>query len=117
VARSGRITQTNLVGSIYERLYKARNAFLHGNPVTVETLKLERSGKQVHWFAAPLFRFALTAFLEQRFSEKLSETAGGKERERHEAQGKRVRSAQRLSEDAILVADQLPRESPTPGTA
>lgn len=105
-----KIIQTNLAGSIYERLYNARNAFLHGNPVTVETLKLERSGKQLHWFAAPLFRLALTAFLDLRFLEKVPETAGDKARERHDVQGKSFRSAQRLSENAILVADQLPRE-------
>jgi hypothetical protein len=51
----------NLAGVIYERLYRARNDFLHGNPVTDETLRLERCRQSALHFAAPLFRLALTA--------------------------------------------------------
>ena len=116
VTYGGKVRQTNLAGSIYERLYKARNDFLHGNPVTIETLELEKSGKQVRWFAAPLFRLALTAFLDLRFSERLPKTADDHDRERHEVKGRIFRLAQRRSEDAILVADQLPRQRPKAGT-
>ena len=55
--------QTNLAGVIYERLYRARNDFVHGNPITDETLRVEKRRKHVHWFAASLFRLALTGFL------------------------------------------------------
>ena len=97
-----KLIRTNLAGFIYERLYNARNAFLHGNPVTIETLKLEKSGGQVQWFAAPLFRLALTAFLDLRFSETLAKTADDHDWERHEVRGRIFRLAQRRSEDAML---------------
>ena len=103
--------QTNLAGAIYERLYRARNDFLHGNPITDETLRVEKCRKHVHWFAASLFRLALTGFLNLRFSETLPDTADDQDRERHDVRGKRFRAAQRLSEDAILVADEPPRPS------
>jgi hypothetical protein len=72
--------------------------------VTAETLKLEKSGRQVQWFAASLFRLALTAFLDLRFSEPVSTDAQGLGR--HIATGIDFRQAQRISEDAILLADE-----------
>jgi hypothetical protein len=42
---------TNLAGAVYDRLYTARNHFLHGNPVTAQTLMLEKCRKHVHLFA------------------------------------------------------------------
>jgi hypothetical protein len=105
------IIQTNLAGSIYKRLYNARNDFLHGNPITDETLIVEKCRKRVDWFAASLFRLALTGYLNLRFSETLSDSADDQDRERHDARGKRFRAAQCLSEDAILVADEPPRPS------
>ena len=54
--RKGAPIQTNLAGVIYERLYRARNDFLHGNPITDKTLRVEKCRKHVHWFAASLFR-------------------------------------------------------------
>jgi hypothetical protein len=74
--------RTNLAGFIYGHLNEVRNDFLHGNPVTPETLRLEKSRKQVQWFAAPLFRLALTAFLDLRFSEALPKTANDEYRGR-----------------------------------
>jgi hypothetical protein len=69
---------TNLAGAVYDRLYMARNHFLHGNPVTAQTLMLEKCRKHVHLFAPSLFRLALTAFLDLRFSETLPDTANNK---------------------------------------
>jgi hypothetical protein len=94
--RKGTI-QTNFAGFIYGQLYKARNDFLHGNPVTPETLRLEKSRKQVQWFAASLFRLALAAFLDIR----LLEPANDESWLRYAA---RTRD-QRLAEEAILIAD------------
>jgi hypothetical protein len=87
---------TNLAGEIYGQLYKARNDFLHGNPVTAETLRLERCRKQVQWFAAPLFRLALTAFLDLR-----PHTTDDQNWVRYVARNR----DQRLAEEAILLAD------------
>jgi hypothetical protein len=107
-----RSIQTNLAGVIYERLYHARNHFLHGNPITDETLRVETCRKHVHWFAASLFRLALTGFLNLRFSEMLSDSRDDQDGVRHDKRGKRFRAAQCLSEDAILVADEPLRPSP-----
>jgi hypothetical protein len=51
---------------LYGLLYLARNNFLHGNPVTIESLRLS-SGRNLIEIAAPLFRMALTGFLPLAF--------------------------------------------------
>jgi hypothetical protein len=102
-----RKVQTNLAGALYERLNRVRNDFLHGEPVTVETLILEKPQKPVHWFAASLFRLALTAFLNLGF-EKPPATADEKDLGEHIARGMFFHSPQRLAEKAILIADEPP---------
>jgi hypothetical protein len=102
VVRKG--LQTNLAGVIYDRLNTARNHFLHGNPVSAETLTLEKCQKHAHLFAPSLFRMALTAFLDLRFSEEVPTDAQGLGR--HIAARMEFTQAQRISEDAILLADE-----------
>ncbi|WID97519.1 hypothetical protein QO058_04425 [Bosea vestrisii] len=58
-----RVYETNLAGELYERLHHVRNQFLHGNPVTPDTLVLSRCGRSLLNFAAPLYRLALTVAL------------------------------------------------------
>jgi hypothetical protein len=48
---------------IYGELVRARNDFLHGNPVALDRLIVQSSGQTLHNFAAPLYRAALAAFL------------------------------------------------------
>jgi len=55
--------ETNLAGELYEKLYGVRNAFLHGNPVTAETINVRRCQRPILSFAAPLYRLALTSYL------------------------------------------------------
>ena len=76
VSHKGTPIPTNLAGAIYKRLHWARTSFLHGDKVTAETLRREKSEKRVLWFVAPLFRLALTAFLDLRFSETRSKFVG-----------------------------------------
>ncbi len=72
--------------------------------MTPETLRLEKCRKQVHWFAASLFRLALTAFLDLRLSGPADDRDGKRfDRNAYE---------QRLSEDAILIADESPDQQP-----
>lgn len=52
---------------LYGLLYLARNAFLHGNPVTVSDLKLKWSGRPILQFAPLLYRCALRNFLDLHF--------------------------------------------------
>jgi hypothetical protein len=104
VTHQSKPIQTNVAGAIYKRLYAARNDFIHGNPVTNETLRLENSGQQVQWFAAPLFRLALTAFLDL-YPTTIPATATSAELGPEIARKIEFRQHQQLSEDAILVAE------------
>jgi hypothetical protein len=52
---------------IYGELYKARNDFLHGNPITGERLIVRPSQRSLFLYTAPLYRLALTGFLDLRF--------------------------------------------------
>jgi hypothetical protein len=66
--------------------------------VTPETLKLAKREQSVLWLAAPLFRLALTASLNLRFTDE--------DRGRHIAKQMAFNRPQRLAEDAILMADE-----------
>jgi hypothetical protein len=52
---------------IYGELYKARNDFLHGNPITSQRLTVRPSQRSLFVYTAPLYRLALTGFLKLRF--------------------------------------------------
>ncbi len=67
--------------------------------MTAETLKLEKCRKQVQWFAAALFRLALTGFLDLH-----SDITDDQGWVRYAA---RTRD-QRIAEEAILIADAPP---------
>lgn len=97
---------TNLAGVIYKRLYDARNHFLHGEPVTNETLKMPE-GRHVLYLAAPLFRLALAAYLGLRVEEHdLPEgTYDTPYMARLASRWSTQWRAQRLVEDAILLAE------------
>jgi hypothetical protein len=61
-AGKGRTAANTLPCWIYGELFRARNDFLHGNPVAFDRL-LTPSGQTLYNFAAPLYRMALTGFL------------------------------------------------------
>jgi hypothetical protein len=64
----------------------------------------------VHWFAASLFRLALTWFLNLRFSETLPDTADDQDRERHDVRGKRYDAAfkrDRLQEASAKLTERV----------
>lgn len=50
-------------------LYRVRNSFLHGNPVSQTDLVLPATGMSIYNYAAPLYRLALTSFLRIDFTE------------------------------------------------
>jgi len=52
---------------IYGELYKARNDFLHGNPVTQDRLTVRPTDRSLFIYAAPLYRLGLTGFLDLHF--------------------------------------------------
>jgi hypothetical protein len=49
---------------LYGELNRARNDFLHGNPITNSRLIVPPGKQPLHLYAAPLFRMALTAYLD-----------------------------------------------------
>jgi hypothetical protein len=102
--------QTNLAGEVYAHLNRARNDFLHGNPVTAETLSLEKCGKSALHFAAPLFRLAMSAALDLKFSEALPDAADAEGFGSYIGKRRHFLTPQRFAEDAILVADKPPRK-------
>jgi hypothetical protein len=55
---------------LYGQLYKARNDFLHGNPVSPKTLSPSALDDSLFWFAPGLYRLALTGFLGLTLSKK-----------------------------------------------
>jgi hypothetical protein len=54
----------SLASWIYGELYQARNAFLHGNRVSVKTLSPKGTKDGLFWLAPSVYRLALTGFLK-----------------------------------------------------
>jgi hypothetical protein len=52
---------------VYGELYKARNDFLHGNPIDRDRLTVKPSQRSLFIYAAILYRLALTGFLDLKF--------------------------------------------------
>jgi hypothetical protein len=102
IVHRNKTIQTNRAGVLYKYLYDVRNAFLHGEEVTPKTLKLKTCQQSVLFFAAPLFRLALTAFLDLRIPEIATDDKG---RWREMS----ARKPQRDAEGAILIADHPPK--------
>lgn len=61
-----KVERRQLAAALYDRVYRARNDFLHGNPVSRATLNLRVNGRTLFHIAAPLYRLALTSFLGLR---------------------------------------------------
>jgi hypothetical protein len=103
------LVRTNLAGGIYERLNKVRNDFLHGNRVDPDTLKLEKCKKTVLSFTAPLFRLALSAYLDLRFTTKFPSADDVAVSSEPAVKRMEFRGPHRDCEAAILSADMSPR--------
>ena len=71
-APKGHQHDRNLACWIYGELYQARNDFAHGNPVDASRLCLP-NGRYLHYYAAPLYRMALTSFLSLKWSKPKSQ--------------------------------------------
>ena len=54
---------------LYNYLYWCRNDFMHGNPVDAKSLVLPPSGREITFLAAPLYRLALSSFLNLTWNE------------------------------------------------
>lgn len=89
---------------LYGELYRIRNDFLHGNPVNHAKLQFAASGRNVHGFAAPLFRMCLAAFLPLQEPKWRIEQLSGKEQRDEIARQLRFVMPQETIEAALLSA-------------
>jgi hypothetical protein len=60
-------TKETLPCWIFGELYKARNDFLHGNPIDGESLTVKPSQRSLFLYTGILYRLALTGFLDLTF--------------------------------------------------
>lgn len=109
-ARAGTTpVKTNLAGEIYLALNRARNDFLHGNEISVSTILYGRSKRNVLNFAAPLYRMALTAYLDLRQSVPMPNMNDDPAGAGHWiADRMEFEAPQKRCERALLAADEPP---------
>lgn len=62
-------TRVGLCGAVYMAVYAARNDFLHGNEITDQALQFVPGGHNLVHYCAPLYRIALSAYLNLEYSE------------------------------------------------
>jgi hypothetical protein len=89
---------------LYGRLYRARNAFLHGNPVSPKTLHSGDLEHSLFWLAPSLYRLALTGALNLRFKKKLPKGATAEQIGNHASARMDFNDYQMIAERALLRA-------------
>lgn len=62
-----KVRSATLCAWIYRQLHEKRNDFIHGNPIMRGSLLVRRSRRYLPIYAAPLYRAALTGFLDLRW--------------------------------------------------
>jgi hypothetical protein len=94
---------------IYWHLYKARNDFLHGNPVSRRGLVLNGSKRNLFDYAGPLYRLALTAFLDLAFAKPMPRARNAAEFGEYIVNRSNFLSYQRAIEEGLLTARAKPQ--------
>ena len=89
---------------LYGLIYRARNDFLHGNPATARDLRIDRSGKSLFVYAAPLYRMALAAFLGLAWRQEMPEAAEETQLGEWMAERYQFESYQRVIEAGLVTA-------------
>jgi hypothetical protein len=89
---------------LYGRLYRARNRYIHGNPVSANLLSLKGSKHGLFWLAAPLYRFALFGFLNMGYKRKIPPLSKPKTLGRYISDHMTYHDSQHLIERALLRA-------------
>lgn len=98
-------SMVSLPGALYMKLNQARNDFLHGNDIPDNALHFVEGGHNLLHYCAPLYRIALTAYLDLKFRRPMPDMNsdmsgfGGWMTERMGFQG-----AQKAIEIALLTA-------------
>jgi hypothetical protein len=94
---------------IYWHLYKARNDFVHGNPISRRSLVLKDSKRNLFEHAGPVYRLALTAFLGLAFTRPIPPVQNAAEFGEYIVERANFRSYQRAIEEALLTARAKPK--------
>jgi hypothetical protein len=95
---------------IYWHLYKTRNDFLHGNPVSQKALLFMGSKRNLFDYAGPLYRLALTAFLPLTFTKPIPRRQNAVELAEYMADRINFLGYQRTIEEGLLTARQKPKD-------
>ncbi|KQO49567.1 hypothetical protein [Methylobacterium sp. Leaf85] len=103
-----------LASWLYQALNDRRNDFLHGNPIGRDALVLPISGRNLFEYAAPLYRLALTAFLELSPDEPLRPPSRPQALDEAIVRRMTFLDPQRAVEDALLTAVRPPEEPTSP---
>lgn len=89
---------------LYGEIYRARNDFLHGNPVAPGRLTVKAAGRSLFQYTAPLYRMALTGFLPLRWAEPIPSMDDPEALGRAIAERMEFGSYQKTIEKALLTA-------------
>lgn len=96
-------TRRSIACWVYGEIYKARNDFLHGNPISENRLTVKRSKRNLFYYAAPLYRLALTAFLPLSWSDPAPPKHDAEKLGRYIAERADFHSYQRTIERALYT--------------
>ncbi|MBU8875746.1 hypothetical protein KQ910_18375 [Reyranella sp. MMS21-HV4-11] len=89
---------------LYARLNWLRNQFLHGNAVKADMLRLPKNAGPIEYYAAPLYRLALSAFLNLSWQRPFPPVADAHAFAKHCSDLSDYMVPQRQIEDALTVA-------------
>ena len=98
-----------LASWLYQKLHDCRNDFLHGNPVERSNLVLETPRRSIFDYAAPLYRIALTSFLQLNFPSEMLSADDANALGAYISNRMSFNSPQKHAEEALLTAT-LPPE-------
>ena len=99
-----RVTHTSW---LYYNLYRVRNDFVHGNPISLRTLMLEKSGVSLYLYAAPLYRVLLTSYLGLYWKEDPPNLSEGQDKlSAYYSRKAKFKMYQAAIEDGLLNAKQ-----------
>lgn len=99
----------NMICWTYQALYRARNAFLHGEDVSHKNLTFPK-GHSIFQFAAPLYRIALTVFLDLTFKKEFTDGMSANQMARVMTENWEYYTPQKEVEDALKLATSTPGE-------
>lgn len=101
----------NLASWLCAKLYMARHDFLHGNPISERRMMVKASNLPINRFAAPVYRLALSAFLNLRWSRPMPSLERPAELGRRVAERMEFYGPQSNAERALLRAVSPPADA------